>query len=117
MTEIVELTEAQRQRAQAFLEQFDLGGVQHPLHILDDWNSVQETIDYWGTQPPPGAEYTRERRYALATQSDVVRALHENLSGFRPADWAAFKLKRIKDRSQPTIHARLTSLQSRRYAL
>lgn len=78
MSETVELNAAQRQRAQAILTRLDRGEVKHPLHVLDAWKSVQETTDYWGNQPGPGADYSRERRYVPV--AEIAGTIHQDVT-------------------------------------
>lgn len=78
MTETVTLEQSQREQAREILDRLAKEEIEHPLDVLDEWKSVEETMDYWNAQPETGAGYHRAHRFIPVSQ--IAGTTHKNIT-------------------------------------
>lgn len=91
MTETVTLNQHQRARAQEVLDRLAKGEIEHPLDVLDAWESVENTLDYWDAQPETNTDYHREDRYIPVAQ--IAGTTHKDVTN--PDKFVPRRLRKV----------------------
>lgn len=91
MVKTLSLNSNQRPRAYEILRRLRDEEIEHPLNVLDKWESVEERYDYWANVHDLEGEVTREKRYVAVP--DIVGTLHKDLTD--PSKFKARRLEKI----------------------